>query len=360
MTSKGSAEAAKQQHANEWVLIDARLQLLSIGSALYRGTSPRTALDPTARQVLIPRMRNAAVDGHARTDSARHACRFWRTRVTPIKGPVSEQPLAILGCYGPDDTEFPPQPMIGSWEWRVTPPGPDQQMRTYWSPTLYDVYGIPRPGSDVPDAPQWQWWEGPQWLDELILDSDRADMRRVLDAFIHAETDALFIHSYRVRAPATGEVHRLRLSGRSYVADHGTDKWFRGVSVRVADVADAPPPSTAGVMDAAFALAADPLCAIDTEYEHIYLTSKNFGELGIKLPAHRHLPEMMHPDDMQALRNFLKDTVTQPRGAVGPVRVRFAAIDGGWRTVAFTGTGLRISSGDPHHVLCRVTLADRD
>jgi hypothetical protein len=359
MAERESVDEARHAHAHQWVLIDTRFQLLSIGTALYRGTSPRTALDSTARHVLVPRMRNAVVDGNGRTDTIRYAGRLWTTRVIPVNGPVSQVPLAVLGCYGSNPDAFPPVPMIGSWEWRVTPPGPDQQMRTYWSASLYDVYGIAKPGSDEPTAPAWQWWEGPEWLDELILDSDRAEMRRVLDAFINAETDKLFIHSYRVHSPTTREVHRLRLSGRSYVADHGHDRWFRGVSVRIDDVADEAtltPPSTAAVVDAAFALSADPLCAVDTVYEHIYMTSKNFGELGIDLPAHRHVPEMVHPDDLQKLRTFFKD-VTRPTNTVGSVRVRFGAVDNrGWRTVEFTGTGMRLSHGDPHHVLCRVTL----
>jgi hypothetical protein len=58
----------------------------------------------------------------------------------------------------------------------------------------------------------------------------------MLDEFITATTDVLFIHSYRVRNPATGEIHRLRLAGRSYVADAGPVKWFRGISMRIDDI----------------------------------------------------------------------------------------------------------------------------
>lgn len=350
-----------QRHAAQWVLVEARSQLLAIGKALYSGTSPRSALDSTARRVLLPRMRQATVDGARRHDVATHHDHTWITEVVPIIGPVSGQVVAVLGCYARKAEDIPAQPLIGTWEWQVTPPGPDQVMRTYWSESLFDVYGLPKPESGGIEGPRWRSWEGPQWLDELIVDSDRADMRRVLDAFLRANTDALFIHSYRTHNPRTGEIHRLRLAGRSYVADH-QPKWFRGISMRLDDH-DTPadgPPGPQNFIDAAFALSRDPLCAVDTEYEHIYMTSTSFGGLGIALPAHRHLPEMCHPDDLATLRRFLHAATERPGEARGPVGVRFSLDRGGWRTLMLTGTAVRLSEDEPHHVLCRVTAVSTD
>lgn len=340
-------------HANQWVLVDARFQLLAVGSDLYRGTSPRSALDITARHVLGHRLRSAAVDGVAHTDSTRFDGVPWETRVIPIKGPVHHAPLAVLGCYGPDAALFPPEPTVGAWEWKVTPPGPDQEMRTYWSGALFDVYGISRPGSPDPS-----FWEGPQWLDELVVDADRAEIRRGLDAFLTATTDALFFHSYRVRSPTTGQIFRLRYAGRSYVAE-GPTRWFRGVSTRI-DHPTTPQvhgaPGTQDFVNAAFAVSADPLCAIDILYEHLYMTSQSFGRLGVDLPAHRHLPAMVHPEDMGMLRCFLSAAARRVSVPLGPVPVRFAAVNRGWRTLAISGTGVRLSeTEEPQHVLCRVS-----
>lgn len=347
-------EGSRCPHANRWVLVDARFQLLAIGSDPYRGTSPRSALDITARHVLGHRLRGAAEEGVARTDTARFDGVGWETRVIPINGPVHGAPLAVLGCYGPDAALFPPEPLIGAWEWKVTPPGPGQEMRTYWSGALFDVYGIPRPSSS--DS---SFWEGPQWLDELVVDADRAEIRRGLDAFLTATTDALFFHSYRVRSPTTGRIFRLRYAGRSYVAESGPARWFRGVSTRI-DHPTTPEahgaPGTQDFVNAAFAVSADPLCAIDILYEHLYMTSQSFGRLGVDLPAHRHLPAMVHPEDMGMLRCFLSAAARRVSVPLGPVPVRFAAVNRGWRTLAISGTGVRLSeTEEPHHVLCRVS-----
>lgn len=344
-------------HVKKWIIIDRRFQLLSVGDTLYGGTSPRTTLDITSRRVLLPRMRQAIIDGRARTDAVAENGRRVAVRVVPVLGPISRSALAVLGCYGPDSAGFPPEPLVGAWEWRVTPPGPDQEMRTYWSESLYDVYALPRPATGGTNRPQRNYWEGPEWLDRLIVASDRVEMRRVLDELIAATTDALFIHSYRVRSPSTGEVHRLRLAGRSDVADGRPVKWLRGVSMPIdhldtdADLER----SSQTYLDAAFTLAGDPLCAVDTWYEHIYMTSNNFSDLGIALPSHRYLPRMVHPDDVAPLRRWLTDAAASTTTPVGPVRIRFASLGGGWTTLSLTGTGVRLSKEEPHHVLCRVT-----
>ena len=139
-------------------------------------------------------------------------------------------------------------------------------------------------------------------------------------------------------------------------------KWFRGISMRIDDVGPDVnlSPSSMTYLDAAFAIAGDPLCAVDTVYEHIYLISKTFGELGIELPPHRHLPQMVHPDDMDTLRHWLKRAVASPMTPVGPIEARFAAHGGGWKILLLVGTAVSMSDGEPHHVLCRVTVAGTD
>ncbi len=353
-----NTEQERRRHADQWVLVDARLQMLRAGTALYHGVSPRAGLDVTARHVLIPQIRDAVRHGQECTGTDEYGGRHWDYRVIPIHGPVIGTPLAILGCYGPDAAAFPEPPLVGAWEWRITPPGPDQQMRTYWSPELFDVYGIDRPADTSA-----QHWEGPQWIDELIVETDRPEIRRQLDRFIAATTDGLFLHVYRTNNPATGQTQRLRLAGRSYRGNHSAPSWFRGVSARVDDESEVEaPPGTHDFINAAFRVSRDPLCAIDTTYEHLYMTSQNFGSLEVALPTHRYLPEMVHPDDLEPLRGLLTSAASRPERTVGPARIRFRHASGtGWHALDVVGNGMHLADcDDPHHVLCRVTIADHE
>lgn len=352
MTGPRDAGRDRWRHAEQWILLDARFHLLAIGQALYQGISPR--LDVTARRVLLPRMRTAAQERRPRAQVAEDFGRRWSVRVQPILGPASGTVLALLGCYVPEGTKLPEPPLVGAWEWHATPPGPDQQMRLYWSPDTFTVHGYP-----VPDGAGPHWWEAAQWLDEVVAGAHRADIQRVLETFLTVASDGLLIHSFAARTAQGSRVH-VRLAGRRDLDGAEPDRWFRGVSTRVEnDGATPPAPSTAAVLDAAFAVSADPLCAIDTSYEHIYMTSANFAVLGIELPADRHLPKMAHPDDLPALRGFLKEAATRPAETIGPVTVRMATRGRrGWTRVALVGTGMRLSaSGPQHHVLCRVTPA---
>ncbi|MGW4528415.1 hypothetical protein [Amycolatopsis sp. NPDC004378] len=354
MTGPDEAGGNRWRHAGQWIVLDARLHLLAIGPALYQGISPR--LDVTARRILFPRMRAALadrVDRGPRTQVMEDFGRRWTVRVQPVLGPASGELLAVLGCYVPEHAELPDPPLVGGWEWHATPPGPGQQMRVYWSPDTFGVFGYP-----VPPGPGPHWWEAARWLDEVVAGAHRADIQRVLETFLTVTSDGLLIHTFAARTADGARVH-LRMAGRRDVDGAGPDKWFRGIVTRVANDGSAPPPSTAAVLDAAFAVSADPLCAIDTSYEHIYMTSANFAGLGIELPPDRHLPTMAHPEDIETLRAFLEEAAKRPAETIGPVTVRLAAAGGtGWKRLAFTGTGMRLSaSGPQHHVLCRVTPA---
>jgi hypothetical protein len=352
MTARLGAEAERWRHAGRWVLLDARFHLLAIGQALYQGSSPK--LDVTARRILLPPMRAARADRPPRTQIMEDLGRRWSVRIQPIVGPASGELLGVLGCYVPEHTEPPEPPLVGGWEWHATPPGPDQQLRIYWSPETFGVHGYP-----VPSGPGPHWWETAQFLDEVVSGAHRADIQRVLETFLAVTSDALLIHSFAARTADGTQVH-LRLAGRSYADPAGPGRWFRGISTRIEDDGSATPPSTAAVLDAAFALSADPLCAMDTSYEHIYMTSAHFADLGIELPPDRHLPTMVHPEDIPAVRRFLTEAITRPAEMIGPVTARLAAAGGtGWRRLAFTGIGMRLSaSGPQHHVLCRITPAD--
>lgn len=90
------------------------------------------------------------------------------------------------------------------------------------------------------------------------------------------------------------------------------------------------------------------------------MTSTSFGDLGIALPPHRHLPEMCHPDDLTTLRRFLRQAEEQPTSPVEPAEIRFGTENNRWTPLTLTGTAVRLSDDEPHHVLCRVTSTAKD
>ncbi|MFD1045952.1 hypothetical protein ACFQ1S_10435, partial [Kibdelosporangium lantanae] len=208
MTSSRDHSADRRQHAGQWILLDAGLRLLAIGQALYHGTSPRASLDLTARRILLPQLASAGADRWPRSTVTEDFGRRWIVHIRPILGAASGQLVAVLGCYGPADTQLPEPPLVGSWEWLVTPPGPNQQMRIYWSTETFAVYGMHPPTGRGP-----HWWEAPQWLDEVVAESHRPGVRRILERFLATPSGALRIHRFAARSIDAGHVHALRLAG---------------------------------------------------------------------------------------------------------------------------------------------------
>lgn len=347
----------RSRHAGRWVVLDARfLRVLCIGATPYRGTSPKAALDPIARRILLPRMRTASRDRRPVTAVAEDRGRRWNVRVEPLVGAHSGQLLAVLGCYWRSDHAMPAAPPVGSWELRLTPPGRHQSMRCYWSPGLFAVHDLAVPGGAGPYG-----MDGPQWLDELVVESDRAETRLAQEDLAAARTDALHFHTCRIRGPRAGRDHRIRSVIWRDLSKPGPDIWLRGVSIRVAE-----PESGVGAgrgatrfLEAMLTLGPDPVCAIDTTYEQMFLTTARFAELGVILPADRHLPRICHRDDIEALRAMLADATTNPHTVAGPVRVRFARPDG-WTTLELRGAGVRHPGRTARHVLCLVHRPGRD
>lgn len=354
MVSRES-DASKYRHAGRWVLLDARFHLLAIDSATYPGTSPKNSLDLVVRRILLPRMRTASVNKQPLTEVVDDHRQSWAVQIEPLLGPQTGELVALLGCYWPANATVPAMPLVGSWEWHITPPGPHLQMRAYWSDSLYAVYDM-----TVPDGAGPHGWEGARWLDDVVVEADRAETRRFQEGLCRAPSDALRFHTLRIRSPQTGTVSRIRLAGRRDVTAPGPDIWVRGVSLRNSDRTPGERPLSGPVsyLEAWFALAPDPLCAIDTTYEQLFLTSALFATLDVALPAHRHLPQMCHPDDLPALRAMLTHATAEPNTPVGPIPVRFSSDSGGWTTLELTGVGVWSSVERAHHVLCRATTGE--
>lgn len=349
---RGPRERGSQdRHAGRWVVLDARfLRVLSVGARPYRGIAPKAALDPIAKRILLPRIRAAGRDGHPVADVVEDHGRRWNVRVEPVVGAHSGQLLALLGCYWPAGQAVPPAPPVGGWELHLTPPGPHLSMRGYWSPGLFTVHELAVPDGDGPYG-----MDSPQWLDELVVESDRAETRLVHEDLAAAATDGLLFHTYRIRGPKPGQEHHIRSVMWRDLTEPGPDIWLRGVSIRIAEPETGPDAEQAAnrFLEAMLTLSPDPMVAIDTIYEQMFLTTGRFAELGVALPTDRHLPRILHRDDLPALRAMLAAATTHPDAVTDPVRVRFARPDG-WSTVELRCAGVRRAGRSARHVLCRV------
>jgi hypothetical protein len=333
----------RSRHRGQWILIDTgdegHPRLLSIGADLYPGTSLRTGLDFVARRVVRPHILAVATSGTPFTSSAQVDERRWTVRVTPVLGVLTGRPVAVLACYDEADQDLPPPPLVGTWEWVITPPGPDQQLRTYWSPEMYQVYGIANPDR--------RWWDGPQWLDELIAVGDRPHLRALFETFVADTTPTLRTQTFTA-APPEGRRYALRVAGRRF-EDSGRI-CLRGITARLHDQDVEVEP---GHVEALLALSRDPLVMIDPRYEVIYLTTAQFGRLGLTMPDSRHLLKMCHEQDMARLRQMLRNATTNLGQLQPPIRVRFAGADSTWRELEVCGTGVQVTE-QSLHVWCRL------
>lgn len=361
-------QARQHRHAGQWILIDTRTQLIAIGDQQFDGISPKTPMDHIGRFALLPPLQQCVRDGQDRDITAVAKGRRWSVRVRAVRAPVSNVVLAVHACYVPEGRPFPARPLVGAWECEASPPGPDQVMRAHWSCELYRVHGVTHRGANT-GAADWECrgWEGPRWLDELIVPADRADTRRTIEHAITSRSDELLSHYFRARSPETGDMHHLRLVGRPWTDDTGDGPpwWWRGITLRALPehTRGAHRPATGPLLDATLALSRDPLFAVDVPYEHVYLTSARFAELGLAVPTSRHLPAMCHPEDLPLLRGMLAACAanTGGTGKNDAIAVRLATHDGGWRNVTLSGVGVDFSdNGDSPHVLCRIDAASAE
>lgn len=357
----------QRRHTGHWILVDARMRLIAIGDKQYDGISPKTAIDHVGKFAVLPALQRCARDGQERRTSPIVKGRRWSVEVRPIRAPFSKVLLAMLACYVPEGHPVPPPPLVGAWEWEISPPGPDQVMRAYWSPELYRIHGITNMHK-CESGCDWEFrrWDGPRWLDELIVPADRADMRRVIEQAISAPPDALLTHYFRAHCSGNGCVEHLRFAGwRSAggkAAGSAPPWWWRGITMRATEehTRRAHRPSTGPLLDATLALSRDPLFAVDLPYEYVYLTSSRFAELDLAVPKNRHLPAMCHPDDLPTLRTMLADCAALVGSAAEgrAIAIRLATREGGWADVVLNGVGVDINqTGDSPHVLCRVDTA---
>lgn len=333
------------QYAGQWVLLESRGQLLSIGDALFQGQSAKSILSGYARQHLLPALL-AAGESNLRVASTfeNHAGGQWRFEAVPVLGPRGTA-QAVMGYFAPAGVAPEPQPVIGSWEWD------DAERRTYWSEDLFGVFGLPVPltGPDNWTPPHWFAWSVAGGIPELT---------EVLGRFRTAKPTDLQIHLFRAPRADAGDIQTLRLAGRTIFDDRGLPRWFRGITVRIEGSRQkfASQFNNQQFLDAALSLNPHPVCVVDLDDHSIILRNCRWMESDIALPAGSRLDSLIHPDDCDDFWVFLAQAPLAPTPSPTNSYVRLYGTDGQWHRVGMAVVRLTHASESPamQHAMIRI------
>lgn len=332
------AGLSSRTYQSEWVLIDADgHRLLFVGSRIYDATSARATLDNVGRRALLPALRQAMRKRQIIDTTYQLHRDTWHVRAVPLLGVKSRAPIAALGFYQRPGRLMPPPPAVGTWEWRVTPPGPGQQLETHVSPATYEAYGV-EPREHTVDSSTWQ--------DAYLTLPDRPRARAFFMRILHDPNAATGWIDFTAGPPG-GVRYALRCVGRRY--DHDGESWLRGVTFRRSEDPVVEEPR---LLDALLLQSPDPLWLVD-QYKVIHFTTDDLKTYDLLVRPTRSLEDLCHPDDWEALQSRLRWAEEHLGAKAEPVGVRFASARGGWRLLEVHCVGFR-SSDETINVSCRV------
>lgn len=349
-----------------WVLLEQQRKLLLIGETIYHGVSPRKYIGESGRKLLLPAFAQAFDDGVDQDTITEFAGQKWRVTVRLIRSANRGAILAAIGTHYPAfDALMPaPQPVVGSWEWKIETSDDGRSISTYWDEGMYSLYDLEPEMARVPVGA----WPTPQWFNAVIIPEDRARMRILIDEGIDVGNDNLHSITYSV---FTGygrghlDTRQLRLAGRAVTDDEGI-LWLSGISHEAKENSEDFTPGlrgsrTDGFLRAAFELARDSaLAAVDTHLLEVYMTSPGWSTMGLP-----HLPDgaisrLLHEDDLPAFQEYIAmvacTLTSRPQDRWRSFRLRTRS--GSYEQFDTLATAARVSARDNRYVLVRFSLSD--
>ncbi|GAA1948424.1 hypothetical protein [Amycolatopsis minnesotensis] len=347
--------------AGKWVLMDVRLQVLSIGDLLYTGQSPKGLLTSVDRTVLLPQIMTAARTRAGQelvTDLGKNG-RF-DVEALPLLDPADGTVTAVHACYVPSGEPMPPRPGVGAWQWRVDLTD-RRSVTAIWSPEVFDLFGLDRPPAAAAEYPDGNRLPGSYFFHELVDDAWSSTVHQAISEGVSATTDKLFFRDYRIRDRASGVDKNMRMVARRLLADPyagATVAVARGCTMEVNTTEHAYNQHGAEPTAAAlFSLSRDALAVVNTDFFHIWQANRQLDGLGIHIPSDRRLQDMCHPDDLAALLRMLTRAAGCPGAVVPPIEARFVEDGTGYRTLEVTGIGIPGAQDGTKDVACRFTPA---
>jgi hypothetical protein len=344
----------------KWLLVEREQHLLSAGEKTYTGVSLRRTLDTIGRAILMPELKAAALRTVETSLIVSHDSRDWIVRTVPIIAPQSGEVTAILGMYSEVGELTPCRPVVGSWEWEVSPPGPNQMMRSYWDARMFEIYGIEPTGDRSGSGA----WPTPQWFNEIIVPEDRARLKVVIDEGIAAVTPDLHTLIYSVvtgHGSSKPGRRKLRLSGRAHSSESSDTVWLRGITHEISDHIDESTPglqsaSTDDFLRAAFELSTDiAIAAVDTRYWQIYMTSPGWEAAGLTTITNGSISSLAAQVDLSELEEYLLFAAMSPEVADNPLVVKLQTDPGKYKSYSVMASGLRSGSEENRYVMMRVS-----
>lgn len=337
-----------KHRSGQWVLLEAKGRLLSIGRSLFHGQAPRAHLNALARRHLLPLLTATADDAKPASRTFVNQGVTYRAEVIPILGP-SGAIHAVLGTYVREGESPDPRPEIGAWEWDL------YKERTFWNADLFKIYGFPQP----PEGRTF--WEAPEWF-SLFEQGSFPHFMSMLSRLRADELKGLQIHFFGVARADTGAFQRLRLAGRTVYGSDNRPQWFCGVTVRVDGwrLDSNEDFNRQRHLDAALILNPFPVCIVDLADLRVMLNHTSWRQVGVDMPNDGSLNSVVHTDDQAYLSAFL---VTAPMASAGPstTTVRFSR-GPVWRRIHLAAVRLTDEQLDPKvgQVMIRLQPADPD
>lgn len=346
-----------------WILLDVQNVehplLLMVGCEMVAGLSARRNLDQVGVHVLLPAVAEAVQSGHDSEHSVRHGVRTLHVRVVLTRAPLTSEVVAVRAIVTSRGGHIPAIPLVGPWEWDITQPttpGDRLQTMTHWGPEMYQLYG--HIGADADAAVGHM--PTPEWYNTLIAEPDRIHLFGYITQALTTVGPDLYILGYRI-ATTTG-LKPLRLIGRGHVDDTGRTRWFRGISHEAnGEVRELTPglqpPDIDALHRAVIELLDDTAIAvISTADGRVYdrSTPAAWAALGIYLPADGNPATVVHPDDQEIARAYIRDIASHSRR--DPIHIRLADPAGKWKLVRLAARVMPALNGVAPQVVCRVSL----
>jgi hypothetical protein len=305
---------AREIDANDrWVVVDrfgGVVTLLAVGDEDLPGVSPRRHLDRRSRELLLPALadameRDVPVSQVASFDSAEYA-----VMAKPIRIPDGSLVVGALALFTSRDVSAPPEPLVGSWQWRVDTSGREVGAdASLWDDNLFELHEYPR------DAVRSSRGPVGDWLSRLLPYEERAKVKTTVDAGLFAGNNVHQLLTFgaitRLGSPNPGR-KQLALVGTAmpvegrpgvhfaygFTREVKRPAAYRTTGLDVVDPADFTRAYFELLPEAAVA-------AVDCVQSYTFMTSPGWAGAGFYDPFEGDIAALATPDDRGGFEQFI-------------------------------------------------------